>query len=98
MDPIALAGMIFSLIVIVLIGGAIITYPIFSRLGKALEVYLEERRRGGAPAAELDGLEKAIATLDARLEALEERQGFVEKLVDERSGRSLPGQGRGDDA
>lgn len=38
LEPVALAGMIFSLLVILLIGGFILLYPLSRRLGALLEL------------------------------------------------------------
>ncbi|NIP58516.1 MAG: hypothetical protein GWM92_09515, partial [Gemmatimonadetes bacterium] len=44
MDPLIAASMIFTLILVVLIGGFIVLFPVTRRLGKALEVYLDQKR------------------------------------------------------
>lgn len=85
MDIIPIAGMLFVLLVILVITGAILTYPLFRRLGQALDVYLEERKKGALPASDARQLEELIRGLHVRLESLEDRQRFVERLVDERT-------------
>lgn len=99
MDPFILGMMIFTLIALVLIIGGIVTFPIFRRLGKALDRYLEAKQAGSGPGAgEADALRKALATMDARLQALEDRQGFVEKLLEDRPRDRLPDAERAEDA
>ena len=52
MDPVILAGMIFSIIVIVLLGGFTLLYPLTRRLAEVLEKrYLQ------------DGAEEAVPTV-----------------------------------
>ena len=44
MDPYTLGGMIFSLIMVLIIGGFIVTFPLLRRLGGLMEESIRERR------------------------------------------------------
>lgn len=90
MDPNALGGMIFVIILIALIGGIIIVTPLARRLGALLELRLQEKVRGMPPdGGEIAGLRKLVTALEEEVRALreqqsslEERQQFVEKLLE----------------
>ena len=86
-DGTAVAGMIFSLLCLVIIGGTILMYPLTRRLGQLMEQRLEERRLGRGPTegvdvAELRELKAAVRSLEAELARLSEKQGFVEGLLE----------------
>jgi hypothetical protein len=94
MDPTALAGMLFSLIVIAMVAGFILLLPITRRLGPLLEQRLNEK--GGTAASEnrIRQLEAAIQALRADVEQLTERQEFAESLLEERKTARLPSEQR----
>jgi cell division protein FtsB len=79
MDPLALAGMVFTLLVILMIGGFILLFPVSRRLGKVLERWLEEKRPGGKE-PEIAQLRAAVQALEREVRSLSERQDFVESL------------------
>ncbi|MBW3554419.1 MAG: hypothetical protein KY466_12955 [Gemmatimonadetes bacterium] len=86
-DGTAVAGMIFSLLCLVIIGGTILMYPLTRRLGQLMEQRLEERRTGRGPTegvdvAELRELKAAVRSLEAEVARLGEKQGFVEGLLE----------------
>jgi hypothetical protein len=82
MDPNALAGMIFTVILSLLIGGFILLFPLSRRLGLLLEAKIQERKRiPGASVEELENLRSAIQSLEAEVRLLAERQEFTEQLV-----------------
>ena len=97
-DGNAIAGMIFSLLSLVIIGGIILMYPLTRRLGQLLEQRLEERKAGGAVVgqgvdpAELRELRSALRSVEGEVARLGERQQFLEGLL-ESGGRTkeLPG-------
>jgi len=89
MDPYTLGGMIFSLIMVLIIGGFIVTFPIVRRLGGLMEEYIRERRdtrldRGelGRVEGELQHVREALETLRRQLDLVQERQDFMEELVE----------------
>lgn len=79
MDPLALAGMVFTLLVILMIGGFILLFPVSRRLGKVLERWLEEKRPAGKE-PEVAQLRAAVQALEREVRSLSERQDFVESL------------------
>ncbi|HUG40405.1 MAG TPA: hypothetical protein VMM12_07965 [Longimicrobiales bacterium] len=80
-DGDALAGMIFTLVLVVIIGGIILMYPLTRRLGQLMEQRLAERT-GGAAGSEVGELRSAVRSLEAEVERLGERQRFLEGLVE----------------
>jgi len=88
-DPMALAGMVFTLILVVLIGGIIVVTPLVRRLGALLELRLQEKMQSGQMSAgDAAELKKRIAALEEEVSALREqhaslgdRQEFVEALL-----------------
>ena len=87
MDPTVLAGMIFVLIVIGMIGGFTILAPIALRLGKLLERRLEQRLPEDKAVYETRELKREIAALQEELGRISQRQDFIENLL-ERPSRS----------
>jgi hypothetical protein len=82
-DVVAIAGMIFSLLVVLVIGGFILLYPLSRKLGQVLEARLEERRAGRAlPMEDVESLRAAVETLREEVGAVAERQRFVERLLE----------------
>ncbi|MFW5951612.1 MAG: hypothetical protein ACOCVZ_05800 [Gemmatimonadota bacterium] len=105
-DIIPLAGMLFSLLMVLIIGGFILMFPLTRRLGKLLELRIQERRESALPAEEVAALREAVAGLQDQLERLADRQAFTERLLE--TGRpergsaeprpvgSVPGPGAGE--
>jgi hypothetical protein len=92
MDPDALAGMVFTLILIGMIGGFILLVPVSRRLGQLLEFWLQEKQ--GVPSRdELAQLRKSIGALEEELSSLSERQQFTERLLESRHTTALPAVG-----
>jgi hypothetical protein len=88
MDPNALAGMIFVLILVVLVGGGILLYPLSRRLGALLESRIENEMQPGG--SELGELRELVAALAEQVERLSDRQAFTEQVLESRSRDSLP--------
>jgi len=80
-DPVIVVSMVFVVILVLLVGGFVVTYPVTRRLGKALEVYLEERSRNLPDADRIEDLGRAVRSLRDEVRALSEKQEFVEKLL-----------------
>jgi hypothetical protein len=95
MDPMALAGMIFTLITLVLIGGFILLFPLTRQLGKVLEQRLEDKRPPALDRADVARLREALESLERQVQSLTDRQEFVEGLLRGGERVSLP---RGDAA
>jgi len=90
MDPEVIAGMLFTLIILAMVGGFILLLPITRRLGAILEQRLNGRAAADIAPAEARQLEATIHALRADLEQLAERQAFTEALLSERQPRFLP--------
>ncbi|MBT8395948.1 MAG: hypothetical protein HKO65_15155 [Gemmatimonadetes bacterium] len=81
-----LIGMGFSflmtLTMLVFIGGIVLLRPLMKHLGNYLEARAEERQAlGDRSPADWDRLFANLDSLGERLNALEERQDFTEKLL-----------------
>lgn len=87
LEPVALAGMIFSLLVILLIGGFILLYPLSRRLGALLEQRLSASPSPGN--REVAQLRDAVRALQAEVQRIGERQAFTESLLEEQRPREL---------
>ena len=90
MDITAIAGMVFSLLTVLVIGGLILLFPISRRLGKFLEVRIDERMEWDTlPRETLDELREVVEELQSEMTRIAERQRFVERLLE--PGRSGSG-------
>jgi hypothetical protein len=82
MDPVILAGMIFSIVVLLLIGGFILVFPLTRQLG----AYLEKRMLNEGPLEDADArtqdLARAVEALRDEVARLSERQDFTERLLE----------------
>ncbi len=83
MDPMAVAGMIFVLVLCAMVGGFILLIPLSRRLGRMVDVWLQERREI-EPSGEIQELRRTIQALEAEVSALSERQQFTDQLLQSR--------------
>jgi hypothetical protein len=88
----ALAGMAFAFLMTVTlaltIGGVILLKPLMKNLGDYLEAKADERRGIGGPSSEdWNRLFTTMENLGQRMETLEERQDFTEKLLSKPDGK-----------
>ena len=75
-------SVIMTLIFAVSIGGTILLYPLTRRLGRYLEMKMEEREGlGGRTPQDWERLTVSLESFASRLRALEERQDFTDKLL-----------------
>jgi hypothetical protein len=81
MDPAIIPMMIFTVIVLMLIGGFILLLPLTRRLGALLEHRMLAEDRAGR-SVDVEALARAVDTLRDEVERLAERQEFTEKLLD----------------
>ena len=99
MEPMALVGMVFSLIVLAMIGGFVLLVPISRRLGAVLELWLDERGKANQIGPAVFGrIREEVATLRDEMEALTSRQDFVENLLEgcpDEESQLPPGEGSG---
>lgn len=81
MDPMGIAGMIFTLVALILIGGLVLLYPLSRQLAALVHLRLE---RGSAPdpSEQVEALTGAVESLRAEVERLAERQDFTERLLE----------------
>ena len=90
MDPEVIAGMLFTVVLVAMVGGFILLFPITRRLGAILEQRLNGRAAPEIAPAEIRQLEASIHALRADLEQISERQTFTEELLSERQPLLLP--------
>lgn len=86
MDYMALemiAPMIVAITLILTVGGVLILRPIAKRLGDLLEVMTRERIEPGAR-EDTDHLRDILETMNQRLQLMEERQDFTDRLLSSR--------------
>lgn len=84
-EIVPIAGMIFSLLFALIVGGFILLYPLTRRLGQLIELRLEERRSGRDDTAIASALEQVSGALDGiqrDVRALQERQEFTDRLLE----------------
>lgn len=96
MDLVVIFGFIASIVLIIV--GGVVLYPIAQKLGHFLEEAARERAEGrlrGGSGTEFvaapPGVGDTLARIDERLERIEARQAFVERLIEERPTGTLEG-------
>ena len=91
MDPLILAAMIFSLVVMILLGSFVLLWPLSRQLAQLLKKRIgEPSPRDVLTREEGEKFAHAIQQLAAGLEALNERQDFVERLLEDRASEASP--------
>ncbi len=81
MDPVIPAAMVFTVVILALVSGTILLFPVTRRLGAALEQYLaagNDQQRRLRDERVMDELQ----ALRSEVQALGERQDFVERLLE----------------
>lgn len=73
------APMIVSVVFIVTTGGVLLLRPIAKRLGDILEIMAREKQEGLQN--DVGHIRDLLETMNARLQLLEERQDFTERLL-----------------
>lgn len=82
MDPNALAGMVFTLVLASLIGGFILLLPLSRRLGLLLEEKARQQKGGlGLTAQDVQALKDRLEALESDVRVAGERQQFIEELL-----------------
>jgi hypothetical protein len=79
MDWEAIAGMAVGVVFILTVGGVLILRPIAKRLGDLLELYARDRHSGLQ--GDVAQIRDLLETMNGRLQLMEERQDFTEKLL-----------------
>lgn len=79
MDWDLIAPMIVSIIFILTVGGVLILRPLAKRVSELLEVYTREKQTGIE--GDVHQIKDLLETMNARLQLMEERQDFTERLL-----------------
>ena len=95
-DPDVVLGMVFTVVMMLLVGGFLVAIPIIRRLGKLTDEWVRSRREGLPGDSEWARLTGHLESIDSRLGQIErdqshmsERQEFVEGLVTGAQQRSI---------
>lgn len=83
-----IAPMITSVVLIVTLGGVAVLRPIAKRVSDLLELYARDRQSGLEN--DVGQMRDLLETMNARLQLMEERQDFTERLLS--SGTEEPGK------
>lgn len=84
-----IATMVMIMVVVATVGGVVLLFPVSRRLGALLEAMTQERRNSPEVRSALTRVRRSVEALEDRLELLEEKQDFTEKLLDDRNRRRL---------
>lgn len=76
-----IAPMIVSIVLFLTIGGVLILRPLALRVSELLELYAQDRTKGVD--RDLGQVKDLLESMDARLQLIEERQDFTERLLTE---------------
>jgi hypothetical protein len=79
-----LAPMIVTIVLFLTVGGVLILRPIAKRVGDLLEVYARERE--GGMEVEMRQMRELLESMNGRLQLMEERQDFTERLLESGKG------------
>jgi len=93
MDWEIFAPMFVTTVLTVTVGGVLVLRPIAKRVGDLMELYVRDRREGVE--SDVHHIRDLLETMNARLQLMEERQDFTERLLtpptDAAAPRSEPG-------
>jgi hypothetical protein len=73
------APMIVAIVLFITVGGVILLKPISNRIGFLLEAMAKEKE--SALGGDMNHIRDLMETMNARLQLLEERQDFTERLL-----------------
>ena len=90
MDLIPIFAMLFVIILVAMVTGTILLYPIVGRLGKLLEQRLQNRLPDDVMVRELRNLASAIHSVQHQVGQLSERQANIEARLPDRDSLRLP--------
>jgi hypothetical protein len=94
MDPNALAGMVFTLLLAAMVGGFILLAPLSRRLGLLLDMKANEKNQRIA-GGEVRQLAQRVQLLEEEVRLIGERQSFTEALLTNDEHRALPHDTKG---
>ena len=95
MDIEFLVQMIFVLVLSFMVGAVVLLFPLAKRMGALAEEWLRIRKmeaeEGGGRllTGEIQALDRAVASIDSRLDGIVEKQEFVESLIESDKQTSL---------
>lgn len=72
-------AMVVGVVLILTTGGVLILRPIAKRLGELIELYGRDKESGAR--TEVSQMRDLLETMSARLQLMEERQDFTERLL-----------------
>lgn len=75
-----IAPMILGVVATLTIGGVLVLRPLTRRFAELLEHYVKDREQGST--AELHHMRELLETMDARLQLMEDRLDFTERLLE----------------
>ena len=87
-----IAPMIVAVVLILTVGGVLVLRPLAKRLSELLELYARGRTTGVEH--DVGQLRDLLETMSARLELLEDRQDFTERLIGAGERPEVKGQPR----
>lgn len=82
-----LAPMLVTMTLILTVGGVMLLRPLATRLGDLLELMVKQRR-GELDDPALERVERLVESVSTRLDLVEERLDFADRLLRERRGTS----------
>jgi hypothetical protein len=74
-----IAPMVVGVVFIVTTGGVMVLRPIAKKLGSLMELYARDKQSGVE--MEVHQMRDLVETMNARLQLMEERQDFTERLL-----------------
>ena len=74
-----IAPMIMTIVLFLTVGGVMVLRPIAKRVGDLIELYVRDRQDGLQGG--MDHTRDLLETMNARLQLLEDRQDFTERLL-----------------
>lgn len=74
-----IAPMVMSIALFVTVGGVLVLRPIAKRVGDLIELYVRDRQEGLQ--GDVHQVRDLLETMNARMELLEDRQDFTERLL-----------------
>ena len=87
-----IAPMVVSIVFILTTGGVLVMRPLAKRISELLEVYARDRDSGLE--REVGQMRDLIETMNARLQLMEERQDFTDRLLAPGSEREVRNEHR----
>ena len=84
MEMLPIAGMLFSLLLVGMIAGFILLFPISRRMGALLEQKVKGKLDDEGAMEEVKRLEVTVRALQEEVERLVDRQAFTDSLLAER--------------